>query len=153
MIGALPLRMPTMLTPHSVRMKNSGELKESTRGRRIGSEANRTRAPKMPPSSDATNEALSALAPSPFFAMGWPSRIVAWEPVLPGTEMRIEVNALAVLPTASMPTRSAMTRSGSFMVMTKGSMSARVLGPPMPGRNPTRLPIPTPRHMNINASG
>ena len=80
-------------------------------------------------------------------------RIVAWEPELPGTEIRIEVKALAVLPTASMPTRSAMTSSGSFIVMTKGSMIAKVLGPPMPGRNPTRLPIKTPRHMNMNASG
>ena len=46
-----------------------------------------------------------------------------------------------------------MTSSGSFIVMTKGSMIANVLGPPMPGRNPTRLPISTPRHMNMKASG
>jgi hypothetical protein len=68
--GALPLKMPTMLTPQSVRMKNSGELNESTRGRRIGNDANSTSAPKIPPISDATNDALRARAPSPFLAMG-----------------------------------------------------------------------------------
>jgi hypothetical protein len=32
-------------------------------------------------------------------------------------------------------------------------MIAKVLGPPIPGKKPTRLPINTPRHMNINAWG
>jgi hypothetical protein len=65
----------------------------------------------------------------------------------------MDVKALAVLPTASMPTNSAITSRGSCIVITNGNMIARVLGPPMPGRKPTRLPIKTPRHMNDKAWG
>ena len=39
------------------------------------------------------------------------------------------------------------------MVITKGNMMASVEGPPMPGKNPTRLPIKTPRAMNPRDSG
>ena len=63
--GALLLRTPTAVSPHTTRTKNSGEPKLRTRGRKIGRDRNRTRAPKMPPMA----ELLSPQSPLVFRAV------------------------------------------------------------------------------------
>ena len=51
LIGARPLSTPMALRPHTTSTKNSGEPKLNTSGRRIGSDASRTKAPSTPPTA------------------------------------------------------------------------------------------------------
>jgi hypothetical protein len=73
----------------------------------------RTSAPRMPPSSDAVNEALRARAAWPCRAKGKPSRIVA-EDEPPGIPMRIDGKVSPVAVVASMPIISASAEVGSM---------------------------------------
>ena len=70
LIGAFPLSTPTALRPQMTNMRNSGEPKLSTRGRRIGSETSRIIAPKIPPTAEAMKAAPNARFASPFCAIG-----------------------------------------------------------------------------------
>jgi hypothetical protein len=56
---------------------------------------------------------------------------------------RIEVMSPVVAVTASMPRRKANASIG-VILNTNGSMSARVVGPPSPGRRPTTKPSAMP---------
>ena len=106
--GVLPLRTPTALKPQSTSIKSSGEPSSSTNGVTIGSDAMKMAPPNSPPSSEAPKAAPKARLASPFRAIGWPSRMVAWEPDPPGTAISTEGKVLAVFEMMVMPNIRAM---------------------------------------------
>jgi hypothetical protein len=65
----------------------------------------------------------------------------------PGTPKRMEVMSPVVFVTAAIPRRKAKAWTGFILTM-KGSIRARVVGPPNPGRIPTAKPIPMPKSIN-----
>src|SRR5262245_27594775 len=60
---------------------------------------------------------------------------------------RMDVMSPVVFVTASIPSRNAKASTG-FILNTKGSMRASVVGPPRPGRIPTAKPMATPISMS-----
>jgi hypothetical protein len=103
----------------------------------------RQTAPKIAPTKELIRAAPSARPASPFFAMGWPSTIVAAVVGSPGTPKRMEVISPVVPVTADMPRRKAKASTGDILKI-KGSIKANVVGPPSPGRMPTIKPTATP---------
>jgi len=108
--GALSEAMKAMPTMAS--MKSSGEPNVSTSGRTIGIAIASAKAPTIAPTSDEASAAPSARPASPFFAMAWPSRMVAALEASPGTPNRIEVMSPVVATTACMPSRNANASTG-----------------------------------------
>ena len=146
---ASPLSEATKVIPSTDSMKNSGEPKASTRGRTIGMASPRTSAPKTAPMRELIMAAPRARPASPRFAIAWPSTIVAAEVGSPGMPKRIDVMSPVVFVTASIPRRNANASTG-FILRTKGSMRASVVGPPRPGRMPTANPMATPMSISPN---
>ena len=76
-------------------------------GRSTGMLMPSSTAPARPPSSDAVYAAPNARPAWPCLARGWPSRIVAAEPVVPGTPNSTAGTVSEVVVTAPMPMRNA----------------------------------------------
>src|SRR5262245_15461420 len=68
----------------------------------------------------------------------------------PGTPNRIEVMLPVVAVTAAIPRRKEKASTGLIWKI-KGSIRARVTGPPRPGRIPTRKPMAIPANCRTNA--
>src|SRR4026207_349417 len=68
----------------------------------------------------------------------------------PGTPKRIEVMSPAVAVPAVLPRRKEKGSTG-LIVKIKGSIRARVTGPPRPGRIPTEKPMAIPANWRANA--
>ena len=130
-------------------MKNSGEPSVSTSGRTIGIASPSTSAPNTAPTSELIIAAPSARPASPFFAIAWPSTIVAAVVGSPGIPNRIDVMSPVVAVTASIPSRKANASIG-VILNTNGSMRASVVGPPSPGRRPTTKPSAMPISISPN---
>jgi len=135
--------------PSTASMKNSGEPRVSTSGRTMGIASPRTRAPNTAPMSELIIAAPRARPASPFFAMAWPSTMVAAVVGSPGMPNRMDVMSPVVAVTASMPRRKANASIG-VILKTNGSMSASVVGPPSPGRRPTTKPRTMPISISPN---
>jgi len=129
-------------------MKNSGEPIISTRGRTMGMAAASASAPKMAPTSELMSDAPRARPASPFFAMGCPSTIVDAVIASPGIPNRMDVMSPVVAVTADIPRRNA-NASTACILKINGSISARVTGPPRPGRMPTANPITMPSIISV----
>ena len=110
-----PLRDATKVIPRSASMKNSEEPMESTRGCTMGMARARAKAPKTAPTSELMSAAPRARPASPFFAMGWPSTMVAAVMPSPGTPKRIDVISPVVAVTALEPRRNANAVVGSIL--------------------------------------
>src|SRR5262245_23767970 len=147
---APPLSEATKVMPTRASMKNSGEPNVSTSGRTIGMVRASTRAPNTAPKSELIMAAPRARPASPFLAMAWPSTTVAAVVGSPGIPKRIEVMSPVVLVTAAIPSRNANASTG-FILKMNGSMRARVVGPPRPGRMPTANPMTMPMSIRPNA--
>src|SRR5438128_1768214 len=147
---ASPESEATNVMPSRASMKNSGEPNVSTSGRTIGIARASTIAPNAAPNSELMIAAPSALPVSPFFAIAWPSTIVAAVVGSPGMPKRIDVMSPVVLVTAAIPRRNANASTG-FILKMNGSMSASVVGPPRPGRMPTAKPIRIPTSIRPKA--
>ncbi len=142
-----PLSDATNVMPRRASMKNSGDPKESTRGRTMGTAIASIKAPKMEPISAAIRTAPRARPASPFFAIGWPSTMVAAVVGSPGMPNSTDVMSPVVLTTQAIPSRNAKASTGVIFT-TKGSISAIAVGPPSPGRIPTAKPIAIPKSMS-----
>src|SRR5215510_11640256 len=112
LMSASPLRDATNVMPRSASMKNSGEPSASTSGRTTGIARPRTSAPNTAPTSELIIAAPSARPASPFFAIAWPSTIVAAVVGSPRIPNRIEVISPVVAVTASIPSRNANASIG-----------------------------------------
>jgi hypothetical protein len=66
----------------------------------------------------------------------------------PGTPKRIEVISPVVFVTVAIPRRKAKA-STDFILTIKGSIIARVVGPPNPGSIPTANPIAIPKSIRL----
>src|SRR5437879_625211 len=88
---ASPLSEATKVMPSTASMKNSGEPRVSTSGRTMGIASPRTRAPNTAPMSELIIAAPRARPASPFFAMAWPSTMVAAVVGSPGIPNRMDV--------------------------------------------------------------
>ena len=75
----------------------------------------RANAPNTAPTSELMSAAPRARPASPFFAMGWPSTMVAAVIPSPGTPKRIEVISPVVAVTALEPKRNANAVVGSIL--------------------------------------
>ncbi len=146
---APPLSEAIKVRPRIASMKSSGEPKVRTSGRTTGMVRARMKAPKMAPTSELMSTAPRARPASPFFAMAWPSMMVAAAVASPGTPKRTDVMSPVVPRTEAIPRRMAKASTG-FILMTKGSMRAMVAEPPNPGRIPTMKPIPMPMSIREN---
>src|SRR5205807_1591546 len=123
--SASPLSEATNLMQIRASMKNTGEPCVSTSGRTIGIASPSTSAPNTAPTSELIIAAPSARPASPFFAIAWPSTIVAAVVGSPGIPNRIDVMSPVVAVTASMPSRKANASIG-VILNTQGSMRASV---------------------------
>ena len=141
--GRRPARMATIERPRMVIISISGRPKARTIGRAMRMKNVRMHAPNSPPNSDEMNAAERARAASPFFAIGKPSRTVAWEAEEPGMPMSTEAKVSEVGITAIRPTMSARPLTGSIP-KTKGRTRLRPAMPPRPGNTPTERPSKTP---------
>ena len=72
-----PLKDPTMASPKIASMNISPDLNAVMIGVMSGKEMARTAAPKTPPKADTVKAAPKARAACPFWAKGYPSKIVA----------------------------------------------------------------------------
>ena len=95
-------------------MKSSADENARMIGRATTMKPVRTSAPNRPPSIELKNAADSARAASPRFAIGKPSRIVAWDAALPGSPIRMELKVSPVGTTASRPMSSASAETVSM---------------------------------------
>ena len=84
-IGVPPLKTATMDNPNTEKANSSGEPRYNITGRRMGILTASSMAPNTPPMSEAVYAAPKARPAWPCFAKGWPSRMVAADPVVPGT--------------------------------------------------------------------
>ena len=96
-------------------MKNSEEPMDSTSGCTMGIARASAKAPKIAPTSELISAAPRARPASPFFAMGWPSTMVAAVMPSPGTPKRMEVISPVVAVTALEPRRNANAVVGSIL--------------------------------------
>src|SRR5262249_3694536 len=119
-------------------------------GRTMGRAGAGPAAPISAPISEEASAAPSARPASPFFAIAWPSRMMAAVVASPGTPKRIDVTSPVVATTECMPSRKAKASTGCMLSM-KGSISASVVAPPRPGRRPTQKPTTMPSSMKANA--
>ncbi len=101
--------------PTMASMKSSGEPKVSTSGRTTGMARASAAAPISAPISEAVSAAPSARPAWPFFAMAWPSRMIAAVVASPGTPNRIEVMSPVVVTTECMPSRKAKASAGCMV--------------------------------------
>ncbi len=101
--------------PTIASMKSSGEPKVSTSGRTIGMASASAAAPISAPMSDEASAAPSARPASPFFAIAWPSRMIAAVVASPGTPNRIDVTSPVVATTECMPRRKAKASTGCML--------------------------------------
>ena len=122
--------------PSMANMKYWGEPTDKTRGLTAGMQIARHNAPKIAPTNELIRAAPRARPASPFFAMGWPSTTMEAVMGSPGTPKRIEVMSPVVAVTAVIPRRKEKASTGVIGKI-KGSIKARVTGPPRPGRIPT----------------
>ena len=129
--------------PSMANMKYWGDPTDKTRGLTTGMEIARHNAPKIAPTSELIRAAPRARPASPFFAMGWPSTTMEAVMGSPGTPKRIEVMSPVVAVTAVIPRRKEKASTGVIWKI-KGSIKARVTGPPRPGRIPTTKPMAIP---------
>jgi hypothetical protein len=95
-------------------IKSSGEPKLSTSGRTTGTASASATAPTSAPTSELASTAPRARPASPFFAMAWPSRMVAAVVPSPGTPNSTEVISPVVATTACMPSRKAKPSMGAI---------------------------------------
>src|SRR5215813_9847610 len=146
-MSEVPARVPINVMPIIAMMNNSGEPKSKTSGRIIGIERARERAPIVEPTRELMMAAPKARPASPFFDMGYPSSIKAAEDPSPGIPNSMDVKSPVVPVTASIPRRNANAEVGSLMLYEKGSISAKVDKPPMPGSSPTQKPMAMPNSM------
>ena len=146
--GYFPPRTETSERPRMQRQRNSGEPSISTSGRKIGIDSVSTRQPIRPPMSDAVKAAPMAFPASPRLAIGWPSRIVAVLPAVPGAPIRILGIGPEVKVIDAMPRINGSAEVAS-MTRQKGSSTARPNRASMPGRTPRTSPKRRPS-MNIN---
>ena len=101
--------------PTTASMKSSGEPKPSTSGRTTGTASASAKAPISAPMSEDASAAPSARPASPFFAIAWPSRMIAAVVASPGTPKRIEVTSPVVATTECMPSRNANASTGCIV--------------------------------------
>jgi hypothetical protein len=83
--GVPPLKTATNDNPNKHIASSYGVPIANINGCRMGILTASKQAPKTPPSTEDVNAAPKARLASPFFAIGWPSRMVAAEPTVPGT--------------------------------------------------------------------
>ncbi len=98
--------------PTIASMKSSGEPNVRTSGRTTGTASASAKAPISAPTREDARTAPSARPASPFFAMAWPSRMVAALAASPGTPNSTEVMSPVVAVTACMPSRKAKASTG-----------------------------------------
>ena len=98
-----------------------------------------TRAPKTAPMSELIIAAPRARPASPFFAMAWPSTIVAAVVGSPGILNRIDVMSPVVAVTAEHPQEEG-ERLDRRHLEHERQHERQVVGPPSPGRSPTTKP-------------
>src|SRR5262245_5099089 len=145
-----PVREARNATPRMANMKYWGEPTDKTSGLTSGMEIARHNAPKIAPTNELIRAAPRARPASPFLAMGWPSTSMEAVMASPGTPNRIDVMLPVVAVTAAIPRRKEKASTGDIGKM-KGSIKARVTGPPMPGRIPTMKPMAIPANWRTNA--
>ena len=139
----LPASIATIDSPNTDTISNSGDLNSSTMGLAMSINAVRQIAPTIPPTSEDTNAAESALAAFPFFAIGNPSSTVACDADDPGIPMSTDANVSDVGTTATIPIMSANPSMGSIPNMNGNSIESPAI-PPSPGNTPIANPMTTP---------
>ena len=105
--GDDPDSTATMDRPNTARPSISGEPKDSIKGLRMGMLTASRKAPNTPPRRDAVKAAPNALPACPRRASGWPSRMVAAEPDVPGTPNKTAGMVSDVVVTEPMPSNKA----------------------------------------------
>ncbi len=146
---ARPLSDAINVTPNMASMKNSGERMDNTSGRTTGIARARAKAPNTAPTSELVRAAPRARPASPFFAMGWPSTMVAAVMPSPGMPNKMDVMSPVVAVTAEMPSRNAKASTACILKIS-GNIRARVTGPPSPGKMPTTKPMAIPMSIRLN---
>ena len=101
--------------PTTASMNSSGAPKVRTRGRTTGIARARAKAPTKAPTSELMSAAPKARPASPFFAIAWPSRMVAAVVPSPGTPKRTEVMSPVVETTECIPRRKAKASTGVIL--------------------------------------
>src|SRR5262245_1620057 len=102
--------------PMIAMINSSGEPKSKTMGLIMGMDKANDKAPIVDPTSELIIAAPSALPASPFFDIGYPSRMRAAEDPSPGIPKRIEVRSPVVPVTASIPSRKQKASMGVLIV-------------------------------------
>ena len=95
-------------------IKNSGEPNVNTSGRTTGMASAKAAAPTMAPIKELVREAPNARPACPFFAIAWPSRMVATVVASPGMPNRMEVISPVVATTECIPRRKANACTGAM---------------------------------------
>ena len=106
----------------------------------------------MEPSAENTIPSPKAFIASPFFAIGYPSNVVAMEDAVPGMFSRIAEISPPEIPPMYTATRVFIPRDG-VIEKVNGNISATAIEADSPGIEPNTIPIATPAIINRMDAG